>query len=138
MRSKVADRMMAKMPMETQIFARKYADLVVLINQILKEKECTQKELASSLNKTQSEISKWLNGNHNFTLRSICKLEAELKETLLEVPHRPGTFAFKGKFTRCVFVTISSEVNLSPKGKHQQFDWTKISSFPKIQSENAA
>lgn len=88
MKSKVAERMMAKMPEDVKIFVDKYADIVVRINQLLKEKGLNQKDLAEKLDKKPSEISKWLNGEHNFTLRSIAKLEAELGETILYVPSR--------------------------------------------------
>ena len=53
---------------------------------MLAQEGYTQKDLADKLQKRPSEISKWLNGDHNFTLRSIAKLEAELGEVLLEVP----------------------------------------------------
>jgi len=88
MKSKVAERMMAKMPEDVKIFVDKYADIVVRINQLLKEKGFTQKDLAEKLDKKPSEISKWLNGDHNFTLRSIAKIEAELGETILYVPRQ--------------------------------------------------
>ncbi len=88
MKSKVAERMMARMPEDVKIFVDKYADIVVRVNQLLKEKRLTQKDLAEKLEKSPSEISKWLGGNHNFTLRSIARLEAELGETLLYVPKR--------------------------------------------------
>lgn len=80
--------MMAKMPEDVKIFVDKYADIVVRINQLLKEKGYSQKDLAEKLDKRPSEISKWLNGDHNFTLRSIAKLEAELGETILYVPRQ--------------------------------------------------
>jgi transcriptional regulator with XRE-family HTH domain len=38
------------------------------------------------MGKKPSEISKWLNGEHNFTLRSLAKLEAELGEPIITVP----------------------------------------------------
>lgn len=88
MKSKVAERMMAKMPEDVKIFVDKYADIVVRINQLLKEKGYSQKDLAEKMDKKPSEISKWLNGEHNFTLRSIAKLEAELGETILCVPRQ--------------------------------------------------
>lgn len=88
MKSKVAERMMAKMPDDVKIFVEKYADIVVRVNQLLREKKYSQRDLALKLDKSPSEISKWLGGNHNFTLRSIAKLEAELGETLLYVPKR--------------------------------------------------
>ena len=88
MKSKVAERMMTKMPEDIKIFVDKYADIVIRINQLLKEKGFTQKKLAEKMNKKPSEISKWLGGDHNFTLRSIARLEAELGENILYVPRR--------------------------------------------------
>lgn len=86
MKSKVAERILAKIPEETKIFVDKYADLVVLINSVLREKGLTQKALADQLDKRPSEINKWLSGEHNFTLKSLAKLEAELGVTLIEIP----------------------------------------------------
>lgn len=97
MRSKVAQRMLDKTPLETKIFVQKYADLIVLINQILKEKGYTQKLLAQKLDKSPSEISKWLSGEHNFTLRSLAKLEAELGEPILYIPKRTNFQMTSGK-----------------------------------------
>lgn len=107
MKSKVADRIFSKTPTELKIFANKYSDLVVLISQILKEKGYNQKKLAENLDKRPSEITKWLGGEHNFTLRSICKLEAELGETLLEVKvkkHVP-VFSIAPTSTKCKLTT---------------------------------
>lgn len=88
MRSKIADRIMTTTPEETKRFVRKYGDIVVRVHQILREKGITQKMLADKMGKTPSEISKWLSGEHNFTLRSITKLEAELNEELIYIPKR--------------------------------------------------
>ncbi len=86
MRSKVAERILAKTPEDVRIFVKLHADIVVRVNQLLNEKGYTQKKLAEKLDKRPSEISKWLSGEHNFTLRSIAKLEAELGESLIYVP----------------------------------------------------
>ncbi len=88
MKSKIFQKVLDETPKEVDIFVQKYADLVLRINQLLDEKGYTQKKLAENLEKQPSEIHKWLSGEHNFTLRSIAKLEAELGETLLEVPER--------------------------------------------------
>jgi transcriptional regulator with XRE-family HTH domain len=114
MRSKVAQRLLDKTPLETTIFVKKYGDLVVLINQILKEKGYTQKSLADKLGKRPSEISKWLNGEHNFTLRSLAKLEAELGETLLFVPKRK-TFQLSSE--KSFSMTVYKNTN-NMKGNH--------------------
>ena len=96
MRSKVLQRILDNTPKDVEIFVRLYADLVVRINQLLREKGITQKELADNLDKSPSEISKWLSGDHNFTLRSLAKLSAELGEPLLEVPVRNVQSDFGG------------------------------------------
>jgi transcriptional regulator with XRE-family HTH domain len=86
MRSKTVDRLLKTTPEDIKIFVDLYADLTVRINELLREKGITKKELADRLDKSPSEISKWLSGEHNFTLRSLAKLSAELGEPLLEVP----------------------------------------------------
>lgn len=86
MRSKIFQEILDETPKDVEIFVRLYADIVLRVNQLLKEKGLTQRALAEKLDKSPSEIHKWLSGDHNFTLRSLAKLEAELGETLLEVP----------------------------------------------------
>lgn len=88
MRSKIAKRILDKTPEETRIFVRKYGDIVMRVHQLLKERGITQKQLAASMEKSPSEISKWLSGEHNFTLRSIARLEAELGVDLIYIPKR--------------------------------------------------
>ena len=85
MRSKVAKRIQEETPEEVRIFVRQYTDIVVRVNELLRQKGYTQKELAERMNKKPSEISKWLKGNHNLTLKTIAKLEAELGAPIIEV-----------------------------------------------------
>jgi transcriptional regulator with XRE-family HTH domain len=83
MRSKVAQRIQDETPEEVRIFVRQYTDIVVRINELLQEKGYTQKDLAVKMNKKPSEINKWLKGNHNLTLKTLAKLEAELGAPLI-------------------------------------------------------
>ncbi len=55
------------------------------VRNILDEKGLSDKDLAKMLNKTPSEISKWLSGTHNFTGKSIIKMELALEERLIHV-----------------------------------------------------
>ncbi len=52
----------------------------------LKEKGWTQKNLAKALGKKESEVSKWLSGTHNFTLKSIAKIAAIFDKEILITP----------------------------------------------------
>ncbi|WP_114791843.1 helix-turn-helix transcriptional regulator [Niabella yanshanensis] len=85
MRSKVAKKIQEETPEEERIFVRQYTDIVIRINELLQQNGYTQKELAGRMNKRPSEISKWLKGNHNLTLKTIAKLEAELGAPIIEV-----------------------------------------------------
>ncbi len=85
MRSKVAKRIQDETPEEVRIFVRQYTDIVLRINQILQAKGYTQKDLADRMKKKPSEINKWLKGNHNLTLKTLAKLEAELGEPIISI-----------------------------------------------------
>ncbi|HVU95329.1 MAG TPA: helix-turn-helix transcriptional regulator [Puia sp.] len=83
MKSKVAKRIQDETPEEVRIFVRQYTDIVVRINRLMQAKGYTQKQLAEKMNKKPSEINKWLKGNHNLTLKTLAKLEAELGEPII-------------------------------------------------------
>ncbi len=85
MRSKVAKKIQSETPEELRIFVRQYTDIIVRINELIKAKGYTQKDLADKLNKRPSEINKWLKGNHNLTLKTIAKLEAQLGAPIIYV-----------------------------------------------------
>lgn len=55
------------------------------IDMILQEKNMSQKQLAKSMGKTEAEVSRWLGGTHNFTLRTIAKISDALGVKLLIV-----------------------------------------------------
>lgn len=110
MRSPVFQRILDNTPKDVEIFVRLYADIVVRINYLLKEKGYNQKDLAEKLDKKPSEISKWLKGNHNFTLRSIAKLETELGGSILYVP-RQVTFKTYGENKATMIVQRNDKIN---------------------------
>ena len=59
--------------------------IVKRIYDILERKGWTQADLARSARKTEAEVSRWLSGTHNFTIRSISLLEATLGESIITV-----------------------------------------------------
>ena len=121
MRSEVAKRILKDTPEDIKIFAKLYGDLLVKINSIIIEKGYTQKLLAEKMDKKQSEISKWLGGDHNFTLRSIAKLQSELGETLLEVPNINKQKVFNTLTGRNTFTYTVNPINKREGLK----DWKK-------------
>ncbi len=133
MRSKVAERIMAKTPEDVKIFASLYAALVVRVNQLLKEKKFTQKTLAEKLGKSPSEIHKWLSGEHNFTLRSIAKLQAELGETLIEIPTKRVVTEFNSSSYIKSTYTLTVYRNITPR-KKKLVDWKNSTIQPEYKN----
>ena len=71
---------------DSQIFIDKSMEISDYITSILEKRNLMQKDLAQKMGKTEAEISKLLSGLHNFTLRSIAKIEAAFKKYIPSVP----------------------------------------------------
>ena len=59
--------------------------IVDRIDAILKEKGMTQRELAEALGKNEAEISRWMRGTHNFTIRTLAKISNVLGAQIVGV-----------------------------------------------------
>jgi len=70
-------------PADFEYFVQHSMDFSIQLSSLLKKYGKSQKELARELGKEESEISKWLSGNHNFTLKSIAKIESALDQQLI-------------------------------------------------------
>lgn len=44
----------------------------------LQEKNMTQKDFAKLMRKTETEVSRWLSGGHNFTISTLAKISVKL------------------------------------------------------------
>lgn len=71
---------------DDQLFVDKSMEIAHFITEILEKKNLKQKDLALLMGKSEAEISKLLSGMHNFTLRSIAKMEAALQERIVCTP----------------------------------------------------
>ena len=60
-------------------------DIASRIDALLVEKGLSQKEFADMMGKRESEVSKWLKGTHNFTLRTLAKISAVLDSPIVQV-----------------------------------------------------
>lgn len=60
-------------------------DIAERLHNILDEKNMTQKDLADLMGKRESEVSRWLKGMHNFTMKTVAKLQVALGEKILDV-----------------------------------------------------
>ncbi|MEZ4793860.1 MAG: helix-turn-helix transcriptional regulator [Gelidibacter sp.] len=88
MRNEVARQILEETPIELKEYISLCSDILVRIHDLIEEKGYSQRQLAKGLGKSPSEISKWLSGEHNFTLKSLVKLKLELGEPIIYVPSR--------------------------------------------------
>ena len=52
---------------------------------ILEERGMSQKDFARLVGKTESEVSRWLGGTHNFTLKTIAKISSVLGCNIISI-----------------------------------------------------
>lgn len=108
MKSAIARQVLSETPAETHQFVRRYSELTLRIAELLEEKGWTQKDLARKMGKNPSEISKWLGGEHNLTLKSLAKLEVELEADLIQIPR---TNKFKVHSTKSIQFNLNRNDN---------------------------
>ena len=75
-------------PHEIELYIKISFDIADRIHEVLQAKNLDQKELALLLNKNESEISKWISGTHNFTLKTISRIESVLETPILVVSEK--------------------------------------------------
>lgn len=74
------------MPADSKIFVDKSLEIADYIFLLMEHRGMKQKDLADKMGKTEAEVSKLLAGMHNYTLRSIAKIEAALGTTVICTP----------------------------------------------------
>jgi transcriptional regulator with XRE-family HTH domain len=77
---------------------------------VLTERGIKKKQFAEMLGKSPSEVSKWLTGLHNLTLKSITKMEEVLDINLINIePIKEITYVYLGTIPGGV--TIEEAIN---------------------------
>lgn len=60
-------------------------DISDRLDAIMKERGISQRELARMTGKRPSEVTRWLSGQHNFTLATIAKLSVALNHDFVSI-----------------------------------------------------
>lgn len=82
---KLLNECLANIPNDITIEIDLSFDIANRIDTILSNRNISQKDFAAIMGKKESEVSKWLKGTHNFTLRTIAKITDALNEPIVEV-----------------------------------------------------
>lgn len=129
-KKELVNQFLDETPIEFEYFVQHAMDFSIQLNSLIKKNSKSQKNFADLICKEESEISKWLSGNHNFTLRSISKIEAALNQQLIftreEIIERflpflfrnwKSTFIDKEKIDSLItFYTLSEQDDAIPVG----------------------
>ena len=76
-------QMVAEVPADVKIEVDLSFAIADRIDALIKKKGLTKKEFADSIGKRPSEVTKWLSGQHNFTIRTLSMLSAYFDEALI-------------------------------------------------------
>lgn len=84
MRNNPRKRRDGKIPQDVIIYVDHSMNIAKQIDIALKKLGKDRSFLADQLCKSESEISKWMSGTHNFTLKTISKIEAILNYEIIK------------------------------------------------------
>ena len=73
-------------PEDVRIYVRKSMDILDHLHELMEKNNINQRQLAERMGKKETEVSKWLNGVQNFTLKTLSKLEVALGSPIVQVP----------------------------------------------------
>ena len=76
-------QMVTEVPADVKIEVDLSFAIANRIDALIKKKGLTKKEFADSIGKRPSEVTKWLSGQHNFTILTLAMLSAYFDEALI-------------------------------------------------------
>jgi len=110
-------------------------DIALQVEKRLVEKGWTKREFAKQMGKSEAEVSKWLSGVHNLTLKSIAKMNNALGEDIVITPTRA-----KQKYSTIKFIPIKVHARLNSKtiiSKFCHIEPTKIGPIKTVKFSQA-
>ncbi|MBI2284192.1 MAG: helix-turn-helix transcriptional regulator [Bacteroidetes bacterium] len=122
------------MPEDSKIFVDKSLEIAHHIILLMRQKGMKQKDLAEKMGKSEAEISKLLGGMHNYTLRSIAKLEAALGSTVIHTKPISHVFTHQLK----TYPTTSAQMLRTSykRSYHNIMYGTKVVTLPTAKQKN--
>ena len=77
--------MLVAIPPEIKLEVDLCFDISDRIDQLMREKGLTKKQFADALGKRPSEVTKWLSGQHNFTISTLAMLSIFFGKSIISV-----------------------------------------------------
>lgn len=120
MKNKRLEERRKKISKDIDLYVKHSFDIVDRIHEILKMQDKEQKDLAKLLGKSESEISKWMTGTHNFTIKTIAKMESVLGESIIQPTKRHETPKV------LIFSDVEYLMRMSKKSSDVPISWEAI------------
>lgn len=77
--------LLGAIPAEVQLRTKLSVAIANRIEALMHEKGLSKKQFAESLGRRPSEVTKWLSGEHNFTIATLSRLSAFFGQPIIEV-----------------------------------------------------
>lgn len=107
---------------ETEKFIAKNLAITENVRLALEAKHWTKADLAKKMNKKPSEVSKWLSGMHNLTLKSIIKMEMALGIDLIHLESvKEFEYVFLGEIKNGDELKAKAEKYTETAAEEQEF-----------------
>lgn len=79
------DELYSRIPEDSRRMSDLSFAIAAHISEILARKGWNKSDLANAMGKKNAEISRWMSGQHNFTIETIAKIETVLGEDIISV-----------------------------------------------------
>ncbi|TLU52758.1 MAG: helix-turn-helix transcriptional regulator [Chlorobium sp.] len=110
---------LAKISPYTKQFVKRQGEFAIKINELLEETGMTQRELAETLGKQESYISRVLSGWANPTLKTIVELEVALGKDVIDIPLKPKAYKYIGvPYFENSWEKIAEKISETPTQTH--------------------
>lgn len=83
--SKSLEEILGPIPRYIEMEVDLCGDISDKIDQLMRERGLSKKQLAEALGRRPSEITKWLSGQHNFTIATIAEISAFFGQSILKI-----------------------------------------------------
>ena len=115
-----------KKSLKTTTYVGLSDDIAISIINALKKANLSQSDFAKKVGKTNSVISKWLNGQHNFTLKTIVDIENALSQKIIYPTIKINKESLLNKPVVIVNFDLSNKNSFSPVAKGNLYTGKKI------------
>lgn len=93
---------------EEERFVTQNLAIATQVYEMLEDRGWSQKTLAEKLGKTPAEVSRWLSGTHNLTLRTIARMEVVFGKEIIITPTRAAQ-----EYQRIQYITFKVHANVN-------------------------